>query len=291
MFFIGGSFGTECCELAPLLIAVIILNGAVNYHDNLLNYVTRISKGLVLPLLPLGQWSVVVEAHFYLLLPFLIFLLRRHVGYTAIIIFIAITIRAMVLWHTGETQILAAFTIFGRIDQFVLGMAAFSLRDWMKGQHIAMIAAFAAFSLFYHSFNAAGGFYFITSYPSPSPVWIVMPTVEGLFFCFLIAYYDNTFKFRDVGFSGLLAKFGQCSYSIYLLHVFLIIGMEKIIANVIPLTNFYVATVAATFAFCAFAPLAWMSYHYYESFFLQFRQSYISEGKRGAIFAVKAFSA
>ena len=109
-----------------------------------------------------------------------------------------------------------------------------------------------------------------------------MPTVDGLFFCFLIAYYDNTFKFRDVGFSGLLAKIGACSYSIYLLHFFVVIGMAKMIANVIPLTNFYIATAAAMLAFCAFAPIAWLSYRYYETFFLRFRRGYISDRERGA---------
>jgi peptidoglycan/LPS O-acetylase OafA/YrhL len=275
-------FWNRMLRLAPLLIAVIIINGAINYHDDLLNYVKIITQGLVLPLLPNGQWSIAVEAHFYLLLPLLLFLLRRSPAYAALIIFIAITIRAIVLWRTGETQLLASYTIFGRIDQFVLGIAAFNLRDLIKGQHIAMIAAVAAFSLFYHSFNAAGGFYLITSYPSPSPVWIVMPTVDGLFFCFLIAYYDSTFKFRDVGISGLLAKIGTCSYSIYLLHFFVVIGMQKMMAHVIPLTNFYIATAAATLAFCAFAPIAWISYRYYETFFLRFRRGYISGKECGA---------
>ncbi|MDH2345077.1 acyltransferase [Bradyrhizobium sp. SSUT77] len=269
-------FWNRMLRLAPLLIAVIIINGAINYHDDLVNYLKIITLGLVLPLLPNGQWSIAVEAHFYLLLPLLLFLLRRSPAYVPLIIFIAIAIRAAVLWRTGETELLASYTIFGRIDQFVLGMAAFNLRDLIKGQHVAMFAAVAAYSLFYHAFNAAGGFYLMTSYPSPSPIWIVMPTVDGLFFCLLIAYYDSTFKFRDVGVSGLLAKIGTCSYSIYLLHFFVVIGMHTMMAHVVPLTNFYVATAAATLAFCAFAPIAWISYRYYETFFLRFRRGYIS---------------
>lgn len=270
-------------RLAPLLIAVIIFNGALNHHDDLLNYVTMITTGFVLPRLPNGQWSIAVEAHFYLLLPLLLFLLRRHLAYAALVILIAIAIRAVVLWRFGEVQTLAFYTIFGRIDQFVLGMAAFGLRGVIKGRHIAMIVALAAFSIFYHAFNAAGGFYPMTSYPSPSPIWIILPTVEGLFFCFFIAYYDSTFRFRDVGFSGLLAKIGACSYSIYLLHFFAVIGMARMVAQFIPHTNFYVATAAAIVAFCAFVPVAWLSYAYYETFFLRFRHPYIHGRTRAAI--------
>src|SRR5262245_13768545 len=251
-------FWNRMLRLAPLLIAAMILNGIVNYHDNLLDYVKLITKGLVLPLLPNGQWSIAVEAHFYLLLPLLLFLLRRHAVYAGLVIFIAISIRAAVFWHTGEVQSLTFYTIFGRIDQFTLGMAAYGLRDLMKSQHVAMITAFVVYSLFYHSFDVAGGFY-LTSF---SPVWIILPTLEGLFFCFMIAYYDTTFKFRTVGFSGVLARIGACSYSIYLLHFFVVISMNKAMSSVVPLTNFFISTIAATLAFCAFTPFAWMSYHY-----------------------------
>jgi peptidoglycan/LPS O-acetylase OafA/YrhL len=272
-------FWNRMLRLAPLLIAAIILNGILNYHDDLLDYVKMITMGLVLPLLPNGQWSVVVEAHFYLLLPLLLFLLRRNAAYAALVILIAVAIRSFVFWRAGAVQSLAFYTIFGRIDQFVLGILAFSLRDSIKGRHIAMIAALTAFSILYHWFDAVGGFYRTSS----SPLWTVMPTVEGLFFSLLIAYYDNTFKFRDVGFSGVLAKVGACSYSIYILHFFFVIGMSRFISKFVPLTNFYVSMAAATLAFCAFVPLAWMSYHYYEMFFLKFRRAYITGTERGSL--------
>lgn len=272
-------FWNRMLRLAPLLIAAVILNGILNYHDDLLGYTKTIMMGLVLPLLPNGQWSVVVEAHFYLLLPLLLFLMRRHAAYAALVVVVAIAIRSVVFWRAGEVQSLAFYTIFGRIDQFVLGVLAFGLRDLIKGRHIAMIAAVTAFSLFYHWFDVVGGFYRTSS----SPLWIVMPTVEGLFFSLVIAYYDNTFKFSDVGLSRVLAKVGACSYSIYILHFFFVIGMSRVIAKFIPLTNFFVSTAAATLAFCAFVPLAWVSYHYYEMFFLKFRRPYISGPERGGL--------
>jgi len=221
----GAFLWNRFIRLAPLLLLVLVIVGFLDHRDDLIGYSKSILKGVIFPAdrppLPNGSWSIVAEAYFYLVLPLILLLLRRGVGYVALIVVAAILLRTGIYLHRGEIQTISYYTIIGRVDQFVLGIVAFSLRDYMKNRHLTMVALFTAFAVFYWCFDAAGGFYKPPTFPSPHPIWIVLPTIEGLFFCSLIAYYDGSFHFRDHGLSGLIAKIGTYSYSIYLTHFFI----------------------------------------------------------------------
>lgn len=66
-------------RLAPLLILVIIVVALRRWFDGTLDmaYVKQIAKGILFPTLPNGGWSITVESHFYLVLPFLLYLSNR----------------------------------------------------------------------------------------------------------------------------------------------------------------------------------------------------------------------
>ncbi len=164
-----------------------------------------------------------------------------------------------------------------RIDQFVLGVLAFSLRAHLEKRHILMFVLFIGFATFYWYFDALGGFYNSLSYPSPYPLWIVMPTIEALFFSSLIAYYDTSFAFTDRGLSGVVAKVGAYSYSIYLTHFFYVFWMGQAFFSLFQTRNFYFATLAGLVCFAFAALLASFSYRYVELPFLQLRRKYVAE--------------
>jgi peptidoglycan/LPS O-acetylase OafA/YrhL len=73
-----------------------------------------------------------------------------------------------------------------------------------------------------------------------------------------------------------LAKVGEWSYSIYLLHFFPIVLLRNIFwessGNA---DNFFLALIAANLAFLAFLPAAAFSYHYFEKRFLAYRKHYL----------------
>ena len=66
-------------RLAPLLFFVVTVIGIHQYLKGvpLDLYCLTILKGLVLPTLPNGGWSIAIEFHFYLLLPFLLYIARK----------------------------------------------------------------------------------------------------------------------------------------------------------------------------------------------------------------------
>jgi hypothetical protein len=73
-----------------------------------------------------------------------------------------------------------------------------------------------------------GGFHHLDGTPSKSPLWIFIPTAEAITWGSLIAFYEGA-TFRLPGWlDRALAKVGEWSYSIYLLHFFPIVLMRHL---------------------------------------------------------------
>lgn len=264
-------------RLAPLMVLVVAVSGGIDVAqgapaiEKLLFFI----KGLVLPTLPNGPWSVTVEAHFYLILPLLLAAFRKSNLTAVAILAVSIATRLALYAHFGEIQSLSYWTIVGRIDQFVLGIAAFRCCGLMNGRHGAAAGVALGFFGFYWLFDSAGGFYKMPAYPSPSPIWIIMPAIEGAAYAFLIAYYDRNFTPRNRGLSWLIGLAGSYSYSIYLLHFVVVFRAASFINhNVMDLSNFYVAQAWAVFCFALMIPVGYLSFRFVEQPFLKFRVRY-----------------
>jgi peptidoglycan/LPS O-acetylase OafA/YrhL len=273
----SGFIWNRFVRLAPLLFFVILIAGLGLHRNDLVEYSESILVGIIYPTLPNGGWSITAEVHFYLVLPFILLLLRRNVAWVALIVLAAILLRTGIYFYRGEVQTPAYWTIIGRGDQFILGVVAFSLRSHIAKRHVLMFGLFIFFAVFYWYFDKLGGFYNSPSYPSPYAIWIVMPTVEAIFFSSLIAYYDTSFVLRDSGLSALIAKIGAYSYSIYLMHFFYVFWMGEVYFSLFQTRNFYFAVIGGLVCFLLAAVLASFSYHYVELPFLQLRRKYVAE--------------
>ena len=113
-----------------------------------------------------------------------------------------------------------------------------------------------------------------------NPIWIVMGTIEGLFFALFISWYDTSFT-HSTGFaSSMLAKVGEYSYSIYLLHMFFVFSVARFIhENIMDISNFYIALAWALVCFGLMLPIAGASYRFIEMPFMKWRRSYIRTEK------------
>lgn len=263
-------------RLFPLLAFVFVVNGLL-YHDlsSLPDYLRRLVGGFVRPLWPNGGWSIAVELHFYLILPFLLAISSRRASY--ILVAMALSLIARTIWwvQAGSVQDLAYWTIIGGIDQFVMGIFAFKAVNWIKGRHVIAVGLVALVMVYISCFDMMGGFYGNQAYPSPSPIWIVHPTILAVAFAGLIAWYDRSFTMPKTGVSGLIAAVGACSYSIYLLHFFVVFQLvEWINADVVALTSFPMVLLASCISFLCFVPVANLSYRYIELPPLRFRTRY-----------------
>lgn len=265
-------------RLAPLLFLVVVLVGIKKYlsGDEISSYIVKIIKGAIYPTLPNGGWSITTEFHFYLVLPLLLWLVSKSRWTLFVVLFTAIFIRVLLFNELGEIQTLSYWTIIGRIDQFILGIAAFVFHRSIAGRHELIIVTLVVYLLFYSWFDARGGFYQYPIYPSPSPLWIVLPTLEGAFFALMIAWYDSSFRHSRGPFSRFIAIIGTYSYSIYILHFFVVFAMARFVhEDLFDISNFYLSIVFALLCFLLMVPIGYLSYRFIEVPFLKLRTRYI----------------
>lgn len=266
-------------RLLPLLALVTLILGVQNFINGYgaSDYFLSILTGLVLPTLPNGGWSITVEFHFYLILPMILYAVRKNKSYL-IGFLILILIFRLILWYKlGEIQSLSYWTIIGRIDQFIFGILAFHLRKYIKRCHFLVITVFLAFCFLYYQFDILGGFYNYPSYPSVSSLWIIMPTIEAFTYGLGIAWYVESFSnFSNNKFSIFFAELGKYSYSIYLLHFFVVFREASFVhEHVMNMSNLYIGILWAMFFYILMWPIGYLSFRYIESPFLKYRKKYI----------------
>ena len=284
---IGGADGSihypsflwnRAIRLLPLLVVVMALAAmqVVFTQGDLRAFALSIVKGPIFPTLPNGGWSITVEAHFYLLLPLLLYLLRRSPWALAATVVMAIGARLLLHAIRGEVQTLGYLTLVGRYDQFVLGILAYHLRASMRHRHLIVGSIIIAFAGFWWLMNSLSGSRDFLAHPSPSGAWAFVPTIEGATYGALIAWYDGSFAPPRRGLSRLIGRLGAYSYSIYLLHFFVVFhAVRAIETHVMPLFDFYVAMAWSLVAYVAMLPIGWLSFRFIESPFLRYRRRYV----------------
>ncbi len=269
-------------RLAPLLLVIVIIVGVQRYFEgaDLFGYVKNVVAGVVRPSLPNGGWSITAEFHFYLLLPGLLFLTNRWRYSLFVVLMAAVLLRTLLFQEMGEIQSLSFWTIVGRIDQFLLGILAYQFRDKIAGKHFLVVAAMVLFAGFYWYFDYLGGFFLNPSYPSPSPIWIFLPTAEGLVYSLVIAWYDNSFEHSTGRVSQFIALIGTYSYSIYLTHFFVVFKLSNYINDHwVDLSNLHMAMLFSILCFPLMMIIGYFSYRFIEIPALKFRTKYIVENK------------
>lgn len=278
-------------RLAPLLFFVVTIIGIHQYSIGVSPelYCLQILKGVILPILPNGAWSITVEFHFYLLLPILLYLSRKSKYALGLIVCCAILVRFLIYQKIGLIQPLAYWTILGRIDQFLLGMIGFQMRNYIKGRHLLVLTGFALFSIYFWYFDRAGGYHHNPTYPSRRSFWVYFTTVEGLAYGLIIAWYDNSFTHSQNRFSRFIALIGTYSYSIYLLHqCFYEIHLIIFSRYIMPVTNIYIAFCYALLGFLLMVPVGYLSFRLIESPFLRLRTKYVIDQPADTVLQTQA---
>lgn len=264
-------------RLLPLLLVMILIEGIRQYviGADLLSYVRSLATGIIEPTLPNGAWSLTVEFHFYVALPILLFLVRKSPASLVAVALAAVALRSMLYIKDGTVFWPAYWTIVGRLDQFVFGMLGYRFRHAIVKQHFRAAALAFAFCAFYYFYDRAGGFYRMPSYPSSSSIWIILPTIEGVCYGMLIAYYDGSFRHSNGILSKSVASIGKYSYSIYLWHFFVVFVMADLVNRyILNISYYYTGQFWALVCFLALVPFAYVSYQLFERPFMKMGLSY-----------------
>lgn len=266
-------------RLLPLLFTVIGINLLLHWLAGtpLIPILLEYGKGVLLPSLPNGGWSITVEIHFYLLIPVLLVIAHRKPVLLLAFVVAAVLLRGYLHNQTGSIQHYAYFTLIGRADQFLFGILCFHARHLIRKQHLLFALATLSFLIFYWYFDSRGGFYEMPAYPSPSRLWIVLPTIEGMYFGLLIAWYESSFSHGHGWLSRAVSQYGKYSYAFYLWHFFFVFTAADLIhQHIIDLSNFYLALLFAFLFYLAMYPVGYLSYRFIESPFLRARKKYTS---------------
>ena len=268
---------SRAVRLGPLLTVVIAAWVAIGWLSGAPIPLSDITQGFILPTWPKGTWSIAIELHFYLLFPLLLLLVRKQ-GPLALLIVVASALAIRFDWWRsfGEAQHIAYWTIIGRIDQFAFGMMFAFAPLSPKARGLVAAIAGAGFLVLMHGFDRAGGYWNHSGAASTSPLWIVLPTVEAITYASFIAWYDAASLKLPVRLDRALARIGEWSFSIYLLHFFPAVALRHYFWTTDGSdNNFYVAWIGANVAFVCFLPVAALSYKYFETRFLVYRRPYL----------------
>lgn len=261
-------------RLVPLL-ALVLAYWAARGAMTADSFIT----GFIMPTWSGGAWSIAVELHFYLIFPLILWLQRSHRIAALIALFVlSIGLKAAVWSATGSVQAFSYWTIGGAIDLFIAGMLWHELakRDSVRRHASAVLLASAVLIIgLWHAFNIAGGFYGLGGDPSPSPLWIILPLMQGLAFGALIVGYEYSAVALPARADRILAKVGEVSYSVYLLHFMVFPTFVKQLVG----AGFDMASWPVTFAlaiatFPLVVALAALSYRFIEKPFLNLRGRY-----------------
>jgi len=231
-----------------------------------------------------GQlWTIGLEFQFYLIFPFLAaFVLRSGPRYLWGLLALAIGLRWVYFTQGGPVRDLSYWSLLGRIDEFIAGLLAsqlFARRPRLFSHPGHLVLSIAAM---------LGGIYWLTVWGgffngADSPWWIVWSTVEGAFWAYLALSYLScrigVWSWLDES----LARLGQLSFSIYVMHTYAVLWTQKYLAP-IHLTSSREAD-AALGGLLVCLPLAVLSavptYHLIEKQFFIYRRKYTEERGSG----------
>jgi peptidoglycan/LPS O-acetylase OafA/YrhL len=276
----GAFYYNRLARLLPLFVVALVANLAMYMWQDWMTaseFLATLGKGFVLPTWPGGAWSIGVEWHFYLLLPPLLWLISK--GSPAALFGVIVTGIAIRASFADHAAWLGYWTIIGRIDQFAAGMLAWHYRHLFTGNHHRAAAWMAVFTFMLWKYDQFGGLKRDIAGALPDAVSILMPTALGAGFAVLVAWYAGSFKHSPGPISTAIARAGEYSYSLYLLHVLFVFDLQLWLTDVIPgMRSFPVALIVALACFVAFVPIAGLSYRYIELPFLRRRKSYVLVG-------------
>lgn len=300
----SGFIRNRILRIYPLFVFAVFLQLLFSTYNDQRNYGFVQLIGWLVPFrsdtVPLSPyfvqlWTIWVEFQFYLIFPFLLAFSRRFgARYLWGLLGLLMLVRALIFAASGSVRFLAYETIFGRLDQFVIGMLV--ARIWMTyaaiksastddahqpvptGNPFWLLLATLAVLLGLHAFSWRVGFSELAS-----PIWIIWPPIEaalwaGLLWTYLTTRWPGPQALRR-RVDATLAALGSISFSIYVMHN-LVIAAVNARLPLLPVPGGPLVQTLATGALVvlpATLAVATLTYWVIERPFLTLRKRYLIE--------------
>jgi peptidoglycan/LPS O-acetylase OafA/YrhL len=219
-------------------------------------------------------WTIAPEFQFYLLFPLILALVHRAgPAVLAVLLAAALLLRILLVADGAPAQSLSYWTIFGRIDQFLIGMAAAIVYRSLavKRSAILCLAVIVVMPLVLFAFNRSGDL-------DNEAGWKVLwPTLEGAIWAAFVVGYLHLAERLPALISKVLALIGEVSFSMYLLHVAIIAAVMKLGPITFGLDPAGAALVnAALLVLPATVATSWVTFRMIERPFLSLRVRYLA---------------
>lgn len=196
------------------------------------------------------SWTIALELQFYLIFPFILSMLnRRRLKQVLCFCGAIVLVRLLLTLLPGaDNYFISFYTIFGRFDQFFAGILAgiifIKYRSYVNRYAVPTLIASLMLLMFASlKVNNTGGIDKILGGWS-----VLMPIVYAILsFGIVLSYVSLTESIKKQGrTTNFIAKIGELSYSIYLIHVLVIIALVAKFPSI--LTVFGDSWIAAFFA-------------------------------------------
>lgn len=222
-------------------------------------------------------WTIPVEFSFYLLFPFLhAFFTRWGLKYLLSLLLLFFIIRLAVYVEFGSVRFLAYETLFGRLDQFLLGYVCGWMFSNEKGHRLfssrlTLPASLGVMLMLVNWMDRQGG-----SVNMEAAWWIFWPLAEGLMWAAVVLSYMYFRPGLPQWPGRIAAKLGEYSFSIYVVHMFVVIFMAKHIP-LLPMSGHLAVNVVLNGMLVVLpvtVTVSLLTYHLIEKPFLQYRRQY-----------------
>ncbi|MGX1664557.1 acyltransferase family protein [Streptomyces sp. NPDC055366] len=281
----GRFLGNRVLRIFPLYIALIILGvGAYKQRADLSAVLqSLIGLGNLPGSLDLGAvssmwWAIAVELQFYLLFPLFSRLLTKSGPLALCKLLAAVAVIRTLVWASAAGGInvnsMLYYSLAGRIDQFLMGMMAawFFVHHRKRFQGLLKVGlATALVTGAVWAFNQTHSFH---EGRASRLLWV---DVEGALWALVVLTYVATVSSTGRVSRGI-AKVGEMSFSVYLLHYMVVTmfvshrwGIEP---TGRPVVDAFITTVVAVLPITLIT--AMVTFHGIERPFLRWRRTYLS---------------
>lgn len=231
----AGFLRNRLVRIYPLYVFAVFLTLSLGTWNEHLNYGALTWLEWLLPLRAstvsqnphfVQLWTIWVECQFYLMFPFLKAFADRHgTRYLVGWILLLVGLRAGIFVLYGSVRFIAYESIFGRLDQFLIGMLAayaFIARPRLATHPLHLPLALLAMLTLLHWFNRQGGHTRLDA-----AWWIVWTTLEAAAWAWVMLAWLG-WRWRLPGrLEAWLAGLGAMSFSVYVMHNFLLSVIHK----------------------------------------------------------------
>ncbi len=286
----GNFIANRLLRIMPLyglaiFIAAHLSNTSLSQWVSSLTFMSSFIPGVNAVHITPHLWTIAVEFQFYLLFPFLVGFLYRY-GFRYVVgLIVLLTFIRYLMWCSPDIQNLKSTvygTLIGRLDQFLIGMAAgalysgrgpqWNLSLFKKWWSVLIGVAVAVCTVWI--FHRCGGYYHLGD---KHWFWIIWTPIEGCVWALLIMTYVMSPLELPSRLSRFFSFLGSLSFSLYVNHWLFVHNMP--FHKWIPLLHKNYPINAFLSVLFVVMPLlvvlSWLTYLIIERPFFELRKTYI----------------